>query len=51
MAQVQQQLWPQFSAGRFSVGIDTIYPWTEANTALARLASNDSMGKLLLQVQ
>jgi putative PIG3 family NAD(P)H quinone oxidoreductase len=51
MAQLQQQLWPQFSAGRFSVGIDTIYPWDQANTALARLASNDSMGKLLLQVQ
>lgn len=51
MAQLQQQLWPQFSAGRLVANIDTVYPFAEANQALARLATNDSMGKLLLQVQ
>lgn len=51
MTQLQQQLWPQFSAGVLTANIDTIYPLAEANQALARLAKNDSMGKLLLQLQ
>ncbi len=51
MAQLQQQLWPQFSSGQLTATIDTIYPFAAANQALMRLATNDTMGKLLLQVQ
>ena len=51
MQQLQQQLWPHFSRGTLKVNLDTVYPFTEANQALKRLADNDSMGKLVLQLQ
>lgn len=51
MRQLQQQLWPHFSQGRLKVNLDTVYPFAEANQALQRLADNDSMGKLVLQLQ
>jgi putative PIG3 family NAD(P)H quinone oxidoreductase len=51
MAQLQSQLWPHFSSAKLQTNIDTVYPLHEANQALARLATNDTMGKLLLQVQ
>lgn len=50
MRQLQQQLWPLFTDGQLTTNIDTVYPLAEANQALKRLAGNDTMGKLLLQV-
>lgn len=49
LTQMRYQLWPAFSAGHLHATIDTVYAAVDAAQALQRLASNATLGKLLLR--
>ncbi|MCD6060607.1 MAG: NAD(P)H-quinone oxidoreductase [Moraxellaceae bacterium] len=44
------QVWPHFSQGALAPVIDSVFPWTEAEAAHARVAANLNIGKVVLQV-
>jgi NADPH:quinone reductase-like Zn-dependent oxidoreductase len=44
----EQRLAPAFAHGQLKPVIDAVVPMQELPTALARLAANDSFGKLVL---
>ena len=50
MRQMEQKLWPHFAAGEISVTIDSVLPITRAAEAHSLLASDQTVGKVILEI-
>lgn len=50
MAQLAEQVWPLFASGQLKPQAEEVFAWTDAETAFARLASNQVNGKVVLQI-
>lgn len=50
IARLRERVWPLFEQGKLRPVIDRVYPWQEVEAAHARLASNDTVGKLILSI-
>ncbi len=47
---IEQDFWPHVATGRIRVVVDSVFPLSEAEAALARLQSGAHSGKILLKV-
>lgn len=50
IARLREQVWPLFGQGALRPVLDRVYSWQEVEAAHARLASNQTVGKLILTV-
>ena len=50
MSQLERHVWPKISAGEIKPVIDSVYPIQDTETAHARMASNESFGKIVLTI-
>lgn len=50
ISRLRERVWPLFAQGQLRPVIDRVYPWQEVEAAHDRLASNATVGKLVLSV-
>ena len=50
MSQLEQHVWPKISSGEIKPVIDSVYSIQDTESAHARMASNESFGKIVLTV-